>query len=884
MTYLPILIDLIKSNTRHKKMKFHNKMIRRACAMTALLAVSVPSFADKYGYPDFAIGADISWYTQMADQGVRMLDADGNPTTAPDLMASYNMDAVRLRVFVDPSSPYGYNREMGAGGSRSYCDIDDVVAKALAAKERRQRVMLCVHFSDNWADPSKQRLPQSWSAFTTAGQMAEAAASHVTGVLSALRHAGVHVEWVQLGNETRSGMLYQRPDGTDISSAQHTAKVLKNPVGAQNFVKIFSAANDAAKAIYPDVKTMVMLDDAPNLSRYVSFFNSTGTSFDFDYVGMSLYPVDEKTFLTDGWKTNVDKALETIAEVYKRYGKRTILCEIGMPTAWSKVDGVDQMGEAAVAAQCSKDVRECLDYIIPRLKASTCDGIFYWEPQSYNFNNYNKGALTYEGKPNGAWDAMRDNQQPGFTLSEVSYPEISGDAPSLPPSDGPDDTPALSTYYLQIEKEWPMADTSKLFMATSDPMVFTLSGVEIGDLSAPGTTTRLTVVDRVDDTNGRWYYADYALNPGGFGIEPGVPFKMRDNWLGAEDGDAILPAPGIYDVVWDSDDKTLLFTHASQEPEPDNGYWFLVGLNDWAEPIPLGGTGDGATFKAYGVEIEAYKTSADGYSYGNDFGVVRSASEDTADIDWTNIYGGGDANGWTLDLANKGLVLTPNTAKAWAWSPLRGTYDVVWNPSTATIEFDTRAHALYIAGEYFNSWKGVGQRLDTYDGHTYTVSVNELSGDFILVEAEVSDAPGFEIDWDKGVKLGVADGYKLDGRGEEDGGNFGFVDRGTYRLTEVTTAEGDDVRPMTTRHSGDVVMSLAGSTFTLEYEPGARTGILTVTPPIASGVEEVGDGESTDQDAPVEYFDLNGRRIAEPTAPGIYIRRQGSTATKVSIR
>ncbi|MGN0210087.1 MAG: choice-of-anchor J domain-containing protein, partial [Muribaculaceae bacterium] len=33
--------------------------------------------------------------------------------------------------------------------------------------------------------------------------------------------------------------------------------------------------------------------------------------------------------------------------------------------------------------------------------------------------------------------------------------------------------------------------------------------------------------------------------------------------------------------------------------------------------------------------------------------------------------------------------------------------------------------------------------------------------------------------------------------------------------------------------------------------------------------------------SPVEYFNLQGIRVAEPTAPGIYIRRQGSTATKI---
>lgn len=45
-----------------------------------------------------------------------------------------------------------------------------------------------------------------------------------------------------------------------------------------------------------------------------------------------------------------------------------------------------------------------------------------------------------------------------------------------------------------------------------------------------------------------------------------------------------------------------------------------------------------------------------------------------------------------------------------------------------------------------------------------------------------------------------------------------------------------------------------------------------------SGVENV---EVSDADAPVEYYNLQGIRVARPTAGNIYIRRQGNTASKV---
>ena len=45
------------------------------------------------------------------------------------------------------------------------------------------------------------------------------------------------------------------------------------------------------------------------------------------------------------------------------------------------------------------------------------------------------------------------------------------------------------------------------------------------------------------------------------------------------------------------------------------------------------------------------------------------------------------------------------------------------------------------------------------------------------------------------------------------------------------------------------------------------------------GVENV----ASDANAPVEYFNLQGIRVAQPEA-GLYIRRQGSSVTKILVK
>lgn len=50
-----------------------------------------------------------------------------------------------------------------------------------------------------------------------------------------------------------------------------------------------------------------------------------------------------------------------------------------------------------------------------------------------------------------------------------------------------------------------------------------------------------------------------------------------------------------------------------------------------------------------------------------------------------------------------------------------------------------------------------------------------------------------------------------------------------------------------------------------------------------AGVKDIISGEALDTNAPVEYYNLQGVRVAEPAA-GLYIKRQGKNVTKVVIR
>ncbi len=319
----------------------------------------------------FAKGADVSWLTEMEKDNKKFYDKSGNATECLTLLKSLGTNAIRLRVWVNPD-----------GG---WCGKDDVVAKAVRAQKLGMRIMIDFHYSDTWADPSNQKVPAAWSSYTVE-QMKQAIADHTKDVLNALKAQSVDVEWVQVGNETPDGMLYNDKDATV------TGRCSKN---AANFAAYVNAGYEAVKAVYPKAKVVVHVDQGQNLSRFTWLFGQLkNKGGKWDVIGMSLYPEESS------WQTDANSCLENITKLSTQYGCNVVISEIGM--AWDSSNAASLM---------KKMVDGC--------KAiSTCEGIFYWEPEVYGgwkpanyttlgWNAYTKGAFDNSGRPTSVFDAYK---------------------------------------------------------------------------------------------------------------------------------------------------------------------------------------------------------------------------------------------------------------------------------------------------------------------------------------------------------------------------------------------------------------------------------------------------------------------------------------------
>lgn len=322
----------------------------------------------------FVQGADVSWLTEMEHDGKKFYNRDGNEVECMKLLKHLGFNTIRLRVWVNPAD--------------GWCGDADVLTKALRAKELGMPVMVDFHYSDTWADPSNQTVPAEWADHTPA-QLKQDVADHTKNVLTLLKQNGVDVKWVQIGNETTSGMLWP------VGKAEN-----QNFTG---YVALNNAGYDAAKSVYPNAQCIIHLDrgdaaidlNKPTYNHLTWMFDGLKAGgAKWDVIGLSLYPDDSN------WQTSTAQCLKNITTLSERYGKKVMICEIGMP--W------DSPNAAAVMSTMVEGCRN----------STACLGIFYWEPEVYGgwkpaayeslgWSAYTKGAFDNTGKPTDALYAFK---------------------------------------------------------------------------------------------------------------------------------------------------------------------------------------------------------------------------------------------------------------------------------------------------------------------------------------------------------------------------------------------------------------------------------------------------------------------------------------------
>ena len=147
---------------------------------------------------DTILGVDLGWVSQLESIGYRWVDDDGRQVDPIGAAKDLGANTVRLRVFVNPPE-YGFwvkpSREVRGhemkGGlvMLGFCDKDGVVGMARRVKESGMRLMIDFHYSDHFADPMFQDIPDAWTDLDVE-EMTKKVAAHTKEVDGVERRRG----------------------------------------------------------------------------------------------------------------------------------------------------------------------------------------------------------------------------------------------------------------------------------------------------------------------------------------------------------------------------------------------------------------------------------------------------------------------------------------------------------------------------------------------------------------------------------------------------------------------------------------------------------------------------------------------------------------------
>ena len=334
-------------------------------AVLTLCMAATTANAQKY------VGGDISMLTKYEEAGVVYKNKSGNTVQALTFFKEQGLNAMRVRLFVDPSRD----------ADKAVCqDLAYVKALGKRIKDCGMKLMLDFHYSDTWADPAKQWTPDAWKDLNDE-QLCNKIYEYTKDCLSQMKKAGATPDFIQTGNEISYGMLW----GTEGSTANRCYTSSSN-ANWTRFINLLKKAGEACREECPDAKIIIHSERTPKPNVLTDFFDRMkNASLDYDIIGLSYYPAHH------GNLAALETALTTLEN--KNYGKDIMVVETGYCYAWpladsnndGKEDGFDY---TATYPYTEEGQRQYTAALIAKLNShSSVKGLFWWWPEDNGNKN-----------------------------------------------------------------------------------------------------------------------------------------------------------------------------------------------------------------------------------------------------------------------------------------------------------------------------------------------------------------------------------------------------------------------------------------------------------------------------------------------------------------
>ena len=193
--------------------------------------------------------------------------------------------------------------------------------------------------------------------------MKKALAAHTRETLQLLKDNGIDVKWVQVGNETTNGFLWE------MGRASTNMK---------QYAGLSQAGYKAVKSVYPKATVIIHLDAACDLKRYHFIFDGLKQNgAKWDMIGLSVYPYwDQKANLTTSDDETLQKCIANMNALYEKYRTPLMIVETGYEAARP------EEGKAFMKRLISAAATQT---------GGHCKGVFYWAPEAES--HYALGAF-----------------------------------------------------------------------------------------------------------------------------------------------------------------------------------------------------------------------------------------------------------------------------------------------------------------------------------------------------------------------------------------------------------------------------------------------------------------------------------------------------------
>lgn len=302
---------------------------------------------------NFYLGADLSYVNEMEDCGAVYKNSNNQETDVFDIFKTAGANLIRVRLWHNPTWT-------------NYSNLEDVIKTIQRAKNCNLSVLLDFHYSDTWADPSKQEIPLAWEInLSNDSLLGNMLYNYTYSTLYTLDSLELSPEIVQIGNEINPMILQKGNLQWPINWIRNSFLLNKGIKAVRNF----------SATTTNNIEIMLHIAQPENAIWWFDQASKNNVE-DYDWIGLSYYPQWSQYDLS-----NLGPVL---SQLRTTYNKKLMIVETAYPFTLQNIDSANNILDSqALLTNYPATQQGQFDYLLELkqvVQNSGGKGLVYWEP------------------------------------------------------------------------------------------------------------------------------------------------------------------------------------------------------------------------------------------------------------------------------------------------------------------------------------------------------------------------------------------------------------------------------------------------------------------------------------------------------------------------